>query len=177
MKSRTYLGVSLTRVVPNWHRTHSLEHNEPITDHAALREWSEFEKSNGVELADMLLMEEFDISEIKANRNLCIVKYSMQQKAILESITGKPERFYDYYDGVPQGAPTSPLLSILALIRTVMARDITKMYADDGVKASSAILTRCRGETSLCGIVYSNFIKGYIICHRFCETVIVKKSS
>lgn len=25
MKSRIYLGVSLTRVLPNWHRTHSLE--------------------------------------------------------------------------------------------------------------------------------------------------------
>lgn len=43
----------------------------------------------------------------------------------------------EFEGGVPQGAPTSPLLSIVALIRTVMAKDKTTMYADDGVKASS----------------------------------------
>lgn len=55
-----------------------------------------------------------------------------------------PESYYrmrelelEFEGGVPQGAPTSPLLSILALIRTVMARDKTAMYADDGLKASS----------------------------------------
>jgi len=43
------------------------------------------------------------------------------------------ERFEDYFDGVPQGTPLSPLLSILALEDTIMARRNAVMYADDGL--------------------------------------------
>lgn len=53
----------------------AINSGEQITDHAALREWKLFEELNGVEFADMLLMEEFDITDITADKNLCIIKY------------------------------------------------------------------------------------------------------
>jgi hypothetical protein len=41
----------------------------------------------------------------------------------------------EYYRGVPQGSPLSPILSILALENELMSK-VTVQYADDGLKAS-----------------------------------------
>lgn len=64
-------------------------------------------------------------------------EYEDYQDSTPENYKRMRELELEFEGGVPQGAPTSPLLSIIALIRTVLAKDITKMYADDGVKASS----------------------------------------
>lgn len=63
--------------------------------------------------------------------------YEQYQESTPENYKRMRELELEFEGGVPQGAPTSPLLSLVALIRTVLAKDITKMYADDGVKASS----------------------------------------
>lgn len=57
----------------------AIRQRKAITDHAALREWKLFEELNGVEFADMLLMEEFGPTDIKADKNLCKIKYSELQ--------------------------------------------------------------------------------------------------
>lgn len=60
----------------------------------------------------------------------------------MESTTGKPQRFFDYFDGVPQGSPTSPLLSLLALTDTVMKWvKVVRMYADDGMMAAMTLFS------------------------------------
>lgn len=67
-------------------------------------------------------------------RNLLIYKYVELQWATLSSF--KPtshERFEDYFDGIPQGTPLSPILSILALVRPLQRVRETVMYADDGI--------------------------------------------
>lgn len=118
----------------------ALKEGKIIGDHPALKEWRNMVGENGGELEDMLLSEMFSAEEIAKNKQQCILKYCWEQWGILEEVTQKPQKFYNHFAGVPQGAPTSPLMAIVALGDTVMRPDkgsTTVMYADDGVKASN----------------------------------------
>lgn len=67
-------------------------------------------------------------------RNQLIYKIVETQWALLSSYKStSTEPFEDHFNGVPQGTPLSPILSILALVPTLQEQRQTVMYADDGV--------------------------------------------
>jgi len=43
------------------------------------------------------------------------------------------EQFEDHFQGVPQGTPIAPIVSILALVEPLQKVRNTVMYADDGL--------------------------------------------
>lgn len=81
--------------------------------------------------------EYWELEDIRYNRNAVLLKYVEVQWALLSSFgIGS---FYTMLCGVPQGAPTSPFLSILALnwaiLKDKFIRDVR--YADDGVRMTN----------------------------------------
>jgi len=93
------------------------------------------------EIANMLLAEEAVENGLHPDnihgplRNLLIQKVVEMQWAMLSSFKpASTESFKEFTEGVPQGTPISPILSILALEGTIIGPErSTLMYADDGV--------------------------------------------
>lgn len=81
--------------------------------------------------------EYWELDDIKYNRNAVLLKYVEVQWALLSSFG--MGSFYTMLCGVPQGAPTSPFLSILALDRVIRDDGFVKdvRYADDGVRMTN----------------------------------------
>lgn len=77
----------------------SIDTGQTIKDHAALREWKTFSAAIGNEVADKILLEDFSPEQVRRNKQQCILKYYELQWAILESTTGKPQPFFDYFEG------------------------------------------------------------------------------
>jgi hypothetical protein len=106
-----------------------------------LKVWEEFYNAGNQEIGDFLLAETAAEEEVPqwwvqspTHRPMLIFKTIELQWALLSSF--KPasyEVFEDYFEGVPQGAPFSPILSILALVEPLMKVVKTLMYADDGL--------------------------------------------
>jgi len=82
---------------------------------------NEFIESNGRELLEMLAAEEGCES---------VEEYAQLQWALMDSI--KPTKMGDLFTGVPQGAPTSPFLSILTL-KDFLTQVPSVSYADDPI--------------------------------------------
>lgn len=67
------------------------------------------------------------------DRDYVVYKFIEEQWALLSSFSEvSTEKFEEWTEGVPQGAPFAPLLSVLPLIRVMGSLDYV-MYADDGV--------------------------------------------
>lgn len=69
---------------------------------------------------------------------------TIQHLGLADQYQGPPK-------GVPQGAPTSPLLSLLVLGETIMAYADTVMYADDGLWYSDSPIIVPEPESELAG--------------------------
>lgn len=82
---------------------------------------NEFIESNGRELLEMLAAEEGCES---------VEEYAQLQWALMDEI--KPTKMGDLFTGVPQGAPTSPFLSILTL-KEFLSQQKSVSYADDPI--------------------------------------------